>query len=33
MPVDGYVAYTLRIADENQFNPVLNMIRENIGMG
>ncbi len=28
MPVDGYKAYTLRIADENQYNPVLNMIRE-----
>lgn len=28
MPVDGYKAYTLRIADENQFNPVLSMIRE-----
>lgn len=28
MPVDGYKSYTLRIADENQYNPVLNMIRE-----
>ena len=28
MPVDGYKAYTLRIADENQFNPVLTMIKE-----
>lgn len=28
MPVDGYKAYTLRIADENQFNPVLTMIQE-----
>ena len=28
MPVDGYKAYTLRIADENQFNPVLQMIAE-----
>lgn len=27
MPVDGYKAYTLRIADENQCNPALNMIR------
>ncbi len=26
MPVDGYKAYTLRIADENQCNPVLDMI-------
>lgn len=28
MPTDGYKAYTLRIADENQYNPALNMIRE-----
>lgn len=27
MPVDGYKAYTLRIADENQYNPALAMIR------
>lgn len=27
MPVDGYKAYTLRIADENQCNPALDMMR------
>lgn len=27
MPIDGYKGYTLRIADENQYNPALEMIR------
>lgn len=27
MPTDGYKAYTLRIADENQYNPALEWIR------
>lgn len=27
MPIDGYKAYTLRIADENQCNPALDMMR------
>lgn len=27
MPVDGYLNYTLRIADENQYNPALTFIR------
>lgn len=27
MPVDGYLNYTLRIADENQYNPALNFIK------